>query len=113
MVIGFLSRNSTPDVASCRFRQSTRVLGARQGDEAVLFDTARGRYFTLNDVGTRIWLQLERPSTLAELVAVVSSEYDVPGEDRNARALRDVSGLLTQLSDAGLIVAEPIKPRRP
>ncbi len=108
MPVSFLSRKSTTDLTCCRFRRSPRVLVTLQADEAVLFDTVRDRYFTLNGVGTCVWASLEQPSTLADLVAVVCRDYDVPREDRDGRVSRDVSDLLGQLNAAGLIVAEPI-----
>ncbi len=108
MSVSFLSRKSTTDLTCCRYRRSPRVLVTLQGDEAVLFDTARDRYFTLNGVGTCVWAALEQPSTLADLVAVVCREYDVPREDRDVRVARDVGDLLAQLNAACLIVAEPL-----
>src|SRR5260221_5975858 len=113
MPVSFLHRKSTADPQCCRFRRSPRVLVTLQADEAVLFDTVRDRYFTLNGVGACVWASLEQPSTLADLVAVVCRDYDVPREDRDGRVSRDVSDLLGQLNAAGLILAAPIPHKFP
>jgi hypothetical protein len=68
--------------------------------EAVILDLARGRYFGLNAVGTRIWLLLERGTPLDAIVTVLTDEYEA---DRT-QIEQDVASLVAELSSRGLIV---------
>ena len=108
MRIGFRSTTKAPDLSRCRVRRSPRVLTTSQGDEVVLLDTAGERYFTLNDVGVRIWTMLAEPSTLAEIVAAIHRDYDVPVDRGRDLVERDVEGLLRELHAAELVIAAPM-----
>jgi hypothetical protein len=66
---------------------------------AALLDTRSNVYFTLNDVGARIWSAIQKPATVAELTDGIVAQYEV---DR-VRCHGDVVALLQQLDDAGLI----------
>lgn len=66
---------------------------------AALLDVRSNVYFTLNDVGARIWSAIETPTTVAEITDKIVAQYEVdPG-----RCYGDVVALLQQLDDAGLI----------
>jgi hypothetical protein len=86
------------------------VLATPQGDEVVLFDTTGERYFTLNDVGTRIWTMLGKPTTCTEIVNGIRREYDAPSDPEHDPVERDVSRLLRDLQAAGLVIAERLSP---
>lgn len=68
-------------------------------DDTVILDTASGRYFSLEGVGSTLWEVLQRPRSFGELLSAVLERYDVGAE----RAERDVRGLLTKLEEAGLV----------
>ena len=55
--------------------------------------------YTFNEVGSRIWSLLERPTTLSAIVAVISQEYDAPPEQVTA----DLLEWLDSLQAKGLI----------
>ena len=55
--------------------------------------------YAFNEVGSRIWSLLERPTTINAIVAVLSEEYDAPPE----RVTTDVLELMDALQDRGLI----------
>jgi hypothetical protein len=107
MRFSFLASKIIPDVTACRVRRSPRVLATPQAGEVVLLDTARERYFTLNDVGASVWTMLAEPTTLTELVASIRREYDVPSDPAEDLVQRDVTRLLRELHSAGLVVLEP------
>lgn len=69
-------------------------------DDTVVLDTASGRYFSLEGVGSTLWEALQEPRSFGELVGVVLERYDVGVE----RVERDVRGLLIKLEEAGLVV---------
>lgn len=84
-------------------RRRERVLAVTQGDATVLMDVASGRYFTLNDVAGRIWMLLETPRALPELIDALAAEYEV----RRDRLVPDVITLAARLSELSLVVREP------
>ena len=75
------------------------VVAAAQGGRTVLLDVERGRYYTLDEVGGRIWGLLGEGSTCAAIVDALRREYDVEA----SRVEADVASLLAQLRDAGLV----------
>lgn len=85
-----------------RFVRQPHVVAAEQGDRTVLLDVARGRYYTLNEVGGRAWQLLHAGATLEQLVAALASEYEVTPE----RVRPDLGSLLEQLRLAGLVTLD-------
>lgn len=69
------------------------------GGEAAILDTARGVYFGLNSVATRVWGLIQQPRTVRELRDSLVSEYEVEAE----RCESDLLSLLNELLAAGLI----------
>ena len=101
MRFGILARRPMADIRSSTLRRAPHVLATAQGEEVVLLDTSRERYYTLNAIGARVWELLECSTTFAELVAAIRGEYDAPtGSDVGV----DVGQLLTQLRTAGLLI---------
>lgn len=68
-------------------------------NEAVVLHLGKGMYYGLNPVGATVWNALQQPKTIAELVAIVTGEFDV----EEARCEGDLLTLLGELEDAGLI----------
>jgi hypothetical protein len=68
----------------------------------VLLDTARGRYYTTNEVGGRIWSLLARHDSADTIAAELANEFDAPVE----RIRGDVVQFLDRMLAAGLVRAE-------
>ena len=66
-------------------------------------DIEHGRYYALNEVGSRIWTMMCKGVPFAEIVDRVCAEYDMSRE----RGERDAALLLRQLLDASLIRCDP------
>jgi hypothetical protein len=79
--------------------QRERVLVQQADADAVLLDVDTGSYFSLNDVGGRVWALCDG-RTVAEIVDVICSEFDAPVETIRA----DVLELLGALHDEKLVV---------
>lgn len=109
MRFGILTRRPMPDIRSSRLCRAPHVLATEQGEEIVLLDTSRERYYTLNAIGARVWKLLDGSTTLAEIVAAIRAEYDAPAGVEGDRVDEDISGLLTQLRSAGLLVVAPMR----
>jgi len=67
-----------------------------------ILDAASGRFYTLNDVGARVWDLLRDGATLSSIVEKLRREYDVAADVLRA----DIEKLLSQLANAGLISSE-------
>lgn len=46
----------------------------------LMMSVAKGQYFSLNEVGTRIWELMQHPTTQADLVQHLVTEYEVPSD---------------------------------
>jgi hypothetical protein len=67
--------------------------------EAVLLATESGKYFGLNEVGTRMWTLLHRHGDIEAVCHALLAEYEVPEE----RLREDVSRFVGALADRGLV----------
>jgi hypothetical protein len=67
--------------------------------EAVLLATESGKYFGLNEVGTRLWSLLRLHGDVEAVCRSLLAEYDVPEE----RLREDVARFVGTLADRGLI----------
>jgi hypothetical protein len=86
-----------PQTVSC----SPDVLFRELEGEGVLLDLETERYFTLDDVGARMWHLLQEHEEVEAVVERLLDEYDV--DETTLR--RDLAELITKLSKAGLVVA--------
>lgn len=66
---------------------------------AVLMNREDGGLYGLNPVAARVWVWLQEPRTLAELVELLTGEFDVDGETAEV----DLKQLLSELRGRGLI----------
>jgi hypothetical protein len=71
--------------------------------EAVVLDLVTGRYFGLDDVGTRMWQLIEQHGTLPEVLDILEQEFEVPVE----RVEADLKEFLGLLVSKGLVRRVP------
>ena len=83
-----------------RPKQREKVLAQRAADSLVLLNLEGGQYYSLDEVGARVWELCDGTRTVAELVSIIGREYDAPAETVRA----DVLELLTELADESLVV---------
>lgn len=70
--------------------------------EIVMMDLEKGRYFSLNGVGSRIWEIIEEPIGINKIVDCLLEEYDV---NRN-ECEENVLEFLGKLDDANIICVD-------
>lgn len=70
--------------------------------EAVLLETGSGRYYGLNEVGTRMWALIQAHGEIGAVCRALLAEYDVP-EDR---LREDLEGFVEILAARGLLRVE-------
>lgn len=78
-----------------------QVMSRLVGEETVLLDLSSGIYFGLDGVGKRIWETVADGQSLAQTIAVITSEFEV--EEPQAEA--DVVEFASNLLERGLLVA--------
>lgn len=84
---------------SDRFRPNAHVVWACHADATVLLDAERGLYYTLNEVGGRVWELLAAGEPVVEMLQVLESEYQV----NRTTLVTDVETLLATLRALRLI----------
>ena len=89
-----------PIAASSRISLATTAISTTIPGEAVILDTASGRYFGLEAVGARVWTLLRNPTTLSAMIRTIMSEFDVD----EVTCERDLRALLDDLAARGLVV---------
>ena len=67
--------------------------------ESVLLNVGTGRYFGLDEVGTRMWAALTTTPSLSAACETLLAEYDV----ERGRLERDLRSLVEKLVEQGLV----------
>lgn len=101
--MSFLSRADSvqPPLPQARFDPAKGVVGTRQGDTTVLLDVNGGMYYTLNEVGGRIWELLGDGVAVPAIIERLQEEYQVAPETLAA----DTAALVDRLLQAKLVKA--------
>jgi len=82
-------------------QRSRRALAQELNGELVLVQVDTGMYYTLNEVGSRVWDLCDGSLTVAQVVAKMCEEFDAPAAEVEA----DVVELVGQLADENLLIA--------
>jgi Coenzyme PQQ synthesis protein D (PqqD) len=64
--------------AAPKYRRSPNVSSASQGDRTVLLDIRSEQFFSLDDVGLKVWNALGQSASVDEIVAELLTIYDAP-----------------------------------
>jgi len=89
-----LNRESCP-------KRGEQVIAQKAANDLLLFNIEDGNYYSLNEIGSRIWELCDGTHSVSELVSVLAKEYDAPNED----LLKDVAELLETLENGKLIAS--------
>jgi coenzyme PQQ synthesis protein D (PqqD) len=54
------------------------ILAQRNADSLILLNPDSGQYFTLDEVGARVWELCDGSHPVAEVVSTLHAEYDAP-----------------------------------
>src|SRR5262245_45445248 len=83
-----------------RYRRSDRVTSASHGDRTVLLDYQSEQFFSVDEVGLRIWDAISEHKTVDQIVAGLSDEYDAS----EAQIRSDVEAFLHTMVKNRLVV---------
>jgi hypothetical protein len=84
-------------------QRSGRAVAQELDGDLVLVQVDTGMYYTLNEVGSRVWALCDGSHTVAQVVSQVCDEFDAPPADVEA----DVVELVDQLTSEKLLIAAP------
>ena len=76
-----------------------RLVSSDLGGQTVILGIETGKYYSLNEIGSRIWGLLQQPRTIGEIRDLTVSEYAVDA----AQCEADLLALFEQLVDEKLI----------
>ncbi len=83
-------------------RPAADAVSCELAGETVILEMNSGRYFALDPIGTRVWQLLQTLSTAESLCGRLMEEYEVD----SGTCRRDLSSLLGQMAENGLILIE-------
>jgi len=83
-----------------KLKRTSHLLETDVHGEVVALDVEKGQCYGLDSVGTEIWRLLEKETSVQEMVAELSSRYDVD----EATCRSDVLRLVGELDDEGLLI---------
>jgi hypothetical protein len=78
------------------------VVHATRGGETVLLDVRRGQYYTLNEVGSRVWALVCEGASVTAIEERIREEYDASPE----RVRADISALISRLVREALVTCD-------
>jgi hypothetical protein len=81
-------------------RRHQQIIAQKGSEEVLLFNMDDGSYYALNEVGNRIWELCDGRHGVAQLVSMLSKEYDAPAEVIET----DILEVLDDLRSKNLIV---------
>ena len=84
-----------------RYRRTANVAFVRQGGRTILMEPREGTYFSLDEIGGRLWDLLGTEASVDEAAAAIEAEYDAPAGVVRA----DLQGLLLEMERRGLVEA--------
>lgn len=77
-------------------------VAADLAEEVVILGMKEGAYFSVSAVAARIWALLQTPRRLDDVVAILTSEYDVP----TGQCGEEVLAFVGELAERGLVVRD-------
>jgi hypothetical protein len=80
--------------------RNPEVIAQRAENETILFCMSSGQYYSLNEVGTRIWEMFDGAHTATAIITQLEGEYDVA----HTTISEDVLFLASELLGNGLLV---------
>lgn len=72
--------------------------------DCVVHNLETGATYRLNDVGARVWELLETGNTIADITTAIRAEYRLPDEVTPQQVVDDITKIVTDLHQYGLVV---------
>jgi hypothetical protein len=79
--------------------QGTGNIVSDMDGEKVMLSIAKGKYYNLGDIGGEIWELIQTPNSIEDVIATLTSQYDV----EQSVCQEQVLSFLGTLAEEGLI----------
>ncbi len=89
------------------FQQAPQVVSTTLRGETVVFDIERGKYQSLNEVATSVWLLLATLRPFDAILDALQEEYELASREQVDQMKNDVATLLRRLEREHAIVSIP------
>lgn len=76
------------------------VIVQSTGADAVLFDMVSGHYYSLNELGARVWDLCDGVRSLYQIADMLEIEYDAP----RSLIVADLEEMASELVESGLLL---------
>lgn len=90
---------TSPD-RNTKLSRNPDVIATDMDGDLVMMSIARGEYFGIGGAGPRVWEMLEKPTSLAALVAGLCAEFEVD----EATCEADIRAFLAELQEHDLVM---------
>lgn len=87
------------DAQNAALRPAAQIVYRTVNEEAILLDPTSGRYYSLDEIGSRAWALLVEHGDVGAVADALMAEYDVGLE----RLVADLEELVGRLLDRGLL----------
>lgn len=74
-------------------------ISSNLSQESVILNLENGSYYSLNEVGTRIWQIIQEPTSVEKIATILQEEYEVDRDE----CQQSILALLKDLKQHGLI----------
>jgi hypothetical protein len=81
-------------------KRAEQVIAQKASNDVLLFNMEDGNYYSLNEIGGRIWDLCDGSRSVSQLVTLLATEYEASPEDIE----KDITDLLEGLQNGRLIV---------
>ena len=82
-----------------KYFRNNEILDGNLEGNLVMMDIQKGKYFSLNPVGKRIWEIIEQPKSFDEITDLLQAEFDVTAEQCRS----EVEEFLLKMEKSGII----------
>ncbi|MEI6137646.1 MAG: PqqD family protein [Mariniphaga sp.] len=85
-----------------KYFRNNEILDGNLEENLVMMDIQKGKYFSLNPVGKRIWEMIEQPKSFDEITDLLQSEFEVTLEQCRSEVIE----FLAKMEKSGIIKKE-------
>jgi hypothetical protein len=89
-------------IHSTRYRIPEDILFQELSGEAVLLNLSSGQYYSLDDIGTRMWSLIAKHGEIEPVISTLLLEYEVAESQLRA----DLDKLITEFTNQGLLTRD-------
>jgi hypothetical protein len=83
-----------------KYKLSDSQVSTTLSGDSVILNHKKGEYFTLNEVGSLVWEQMQSgPKNVEELITAVQTEYEISYDECKS----DIESLIKDLTNENLV----------